>query len=68
MQEAAWLLDQGLTPDEKCAARAIGYRQAMEFLHLCREDTAHITADNLASHPHPKPRQSSSLVHCIVLL
>lgn len=46
-QEAQWLLDQGLLPDERCAARAIGYRQAMDFLHSCKADPTRITAPNL---------------------
>lgn len=52
VQEAAWLLDEGLVPEDKCAARAIGYRQAMEFLQRCRADASHITADSLVTHHH----------------
>jgi tRNA dimethylallyltransferase len=50
-QEAHWLLEQGLQPNERCAARAIGYRQAMEFLHKCKADHKHITASNLVICP-----------------
>ncbi|EIE19274.1 isopentenyl transferase, partial [Coccomyxa subellipsoidea C-169] len=63
LQEAAWLLDQGLTPDEKCAARAIGYRQAMEFLIRCRADAAHITGDNLVQMVRDIQRASRNLCH-----
>ena len=52
MQEANWLLGEGLQADEKCAARAIGYRQAMLFLQRCRDDPSHITADNLVGPSH----------------
>ena len=51
VQEAAWLLDEGMVPEDKCAARAIGYRQAMEFLQRCRADPSHISADSLVTHP-----------------
>lgn len=30
------LLDAGIPPNSNCASRAIGYRQAMEFLQRCR--------------------------------
>ena len=49
LQEAKWLLDEGLQPDEKCAARAIGYRQAMAFLQRCMEEPSHISAANLVT-------------------
>uniref|UniRef100_A0A7N0U5G0 tRNA dimethylallyltransferase n=1 Tax=Kalanchoe fedtschenkoi TaxID=63787 RepID=A0A7N0U5G0_KALFE len=35
--EAKWLLDVGLSPNSNSATRAIGYRQAMEYLERCRE-------------------------------
>ncbi|PRQ19450.1 putative tRNA dimethylallyltransferase [Rosa chinensis] len=37
LSEARWLLDAGLLPNSNSATRAIGYRQAMEYLLLCRE-------------------------------
>ncbi|XP_004294141.1 PREDICTED: tRNA dimethylallyltransferase 9-like [Fragaria vesca subsp. vesca] len=37
LSEARWLLDVGLLPNSNSATRAIGYRQAMEYLLLCRE-------------------------------
>ncbi|XP_024159621.1 tRNA dimethylallyltransferase 9 isoform X4 [Rosa chinensis] len=37
LSEARWLLDAGLIPNSNSATRAIGYRQAMEYLLLCRE-------------------------------
>ncbi|WOL13367.1 tRNA dimethylallyltransferase 9 isoform X1 [Canna indica] len=37
LSEASWLLDIGLRPDMNSATRAIGYRQAMEYLLSCRE-------------------------------
>eukprot|EP01018_Ginkgo_biloba_P000811 Gb_23529 [translate_table: standard] len=37
LAEASWLLDLGILPNTSCASRAIGYRQAMEYLLRCRE-------------------------------
>ncbi|KAJ9671500.1 hypothetical protein PVL29_025280 [Vitis rotundifolia] len=37
LSEARWLLDNGLLPNSNSATRAIGYRQAMEYLVMCRE-------------------------------
>lgn len=37
LSEASWLLDTGLLPNTNSATRAIGYRQAMEYLLMCRE-------------------------------
>ncbi|KAI8552480.1 hypothetical protein RHMOL_Rhmol06G0269700 [Rhododendron molle] len=37
LSEAQWLLDIGLLPNSNSATRAIGYRQAMEYLLKCRE-------------------------------
>lgn len=37
LSEASWLLDIGLHPSTNSATRAIGYRQAMEYLLSCRE-------------------------------
>ncbi|CAK9182939.1 unnamed protein product [Ilex paraguariensis] len=37
LSEARWLLDLGLLPNTNSATRAIGYRQAMEYLLKCRE-------------------------------
>ncbi|XP_062097009.1 tRNA dimethylallyltransferase 9 [Humulus lupulus] len=37
LSEARWLLDIGLLPNSNSATRAIGYRQAMEYLLMCRE-------------------------------
>ncbi|KAK8935007.1 tRNA dimethylallyltransferase 9 [Platanthera zijinensis] len=45
LSEASWLLDIGLRPDMNSATRAIGYRQAMEYLLECRNDAGRITAD-----------------------
>ncbi|CAA7396030.1 unnamed protein product [Spirodela intermedia] len=36
LSEASWLLDQGLLPNTTSATRAIGYRQAMDYLLHCR--------------------------------
>ncbi|KAJ4908231.1 tRNA dimethylallyltransferase 9 [Raphanus sativus] len=36
LSEARWLLDLGLLPNTNSATRAIGYRQAMEYLSKCR--------------------------------
>lgn len=43
LQEASWLLDLGTLPNTSPASRAIGYRQAMEYLLQCRR------ADGLSS-------------------
>ncbi|KAJ9182966.1 hypothetical protein P3X46_006893 [Hevea brasiliensis] len=37
LSEAKWLLDIGLLPNSNSATRAIGYRQAMEYLLRCRQ-------------------------------
>ncbi|KAG6637201.1 tRNA dimethylallyltransferase 9 isoform X2 [Carya illinoinensis] len=37
LSEASWLLDTGLLPNSNSATRAIGYRQAMEYLLYCRQ-------------------------------
>lgn len=37
LSEARWLLDVGLLPNSNSATRAIGYRQAMEYLLTCRK-------------------------------
>ncbi|PQP98211.1 tRNA dimethylallyltransferase 9 isoform X1 [Prunus yedoensis var. nudiflora] len=37
LSEARWLLDSGLLPNSNSATRAIGYRQAMEYLLMCRQ-------------------------------
>ncbi|GAB2284420.1 tRNA dimethylallyltransferase 9 [Dionaea muscipula] len=37
LSEAKWLLDIGLLPNMNSATRAIGYKQAMEYLLDCRE-------------------------------
>ncbi|KAJ4726410.1 tRNA dimethylallyltransferase 9 [Melia azedarach] len=37
LSEARWLLDMGLLPNSNSATRAIGYRQAMEYLLRCRQ-------------------------------
>ncbi|KAK2986627.1 hypothetical protein RJ640_004383, partial [Escallonia rubra] len=37
LSEAKWLLDMGLLPNSNSATRAIGYRQAMDYLLYCRE-------------------------------
>lgn len=37
LSEARWLLETGLLPNSNSATRAIGYRQAMEYLLKCRQ-------------------------------
>ncbi|XP_027341663.1 tRNA dimethylallyltransferase 9 [Abrus precatorius] len=37
LSEARWLLDTGLNPNSNSATKAIGYRQAMEYLLKCRQ-------------------------------
>ncbi|CAM6111490.1 unnamed protein product [Calypogeia fissa] len=36
LQEASWFLDLGIQPNSSPPSRAIGYRQAMEYLVTCR--------------------------------
>ncbi|XP_068664424.1 tRNA dimethylallyltransferase 9 [Aristolochia californica] len=38
LSEATWLLESGLLPNMNSATRAIGYRQAMEYLSFCRKN------------------------------
>ncbi|KAL8507702.1 hypothetical protein ACS0TY_018299 [Phlomoides rotata] len=38
LSEAKWLLDLGLMPNSNSATRAIGYRQAMDYLLMAREN------------------------------
>ncbi|KAG0477733.1 hypothetical protein HPP92_012452 [Vanilla planifolia] len=38
LREASWLLDIGLQPNVNSVTRAIGYRQAMEYLLECRKN------------------------------
>uniref|UniRef100_A0A2P2JKX9 tRNA dimethylallyltransferase n=1 Tax=Rhizophora mucronata TaxID=61149 RepID=A0A2P2JKX9_RHIMU len=44
LSEAKWLLDAGLLPNSNSATRAIGYRQAMEYLLRCREQDGRTSA------------------------
>lgn len=46
LKEASWLLDLGIMPNTSPASRAIGYRQAMEYLLDCRQ------ADGVSSPEH----------------
>ncbi|XP_020587236.1 tRNA dimethylallyltransferase 9 [Phalaenopsis equestris] len=46
LSEASWLLDIGLRPNLNSATRAIGYRQAMEYLLECRNCRGRSTADS----------------------
>ncbi|XP_064961376.1 tRNA dimethylallyltransferase 9-like isoform X1 [Musa acuminata AAA Group] len=45
LSEASWLLDIGLHPNMNSATRAIGYRQAMEYLLSCREQGGRSTPE-----------------------
>ncbi|KAL3503147.1 hypothetical protein ACH5RR_037596 [Cinchona calisaya] len=44
LSEASWLLDLGLLPNSNSATRAIGYRQAMDYLLYCREQDGQSSA------------------------
>ncbi|KAI4322998.1 hypothetical protein L6164_022642 [Bauhinia variegata] len=44
LSEAQWLLDLGLHPNSNSATKAIGYRQAMEYLLRCRQHEARSSA------------------------
>lgn len=44
LAEARWLLDEGLLPNSNSATRAIGYRQAMEYLMWCRQHEGRTSA------------------------
>ncbi|EFN51365.1 hypothetical protein CHLNCDRAFT_55198 [Chlorella variabilis] len=44
LQECQLLLEAGVAPSSNCASRAIGYRQALDFLRRCHDDPqAHAT-------------------------
>ncbi|TVU27129.1 hypothetical protein EJB05_29709, partial [Eragrostis curvula] len=43
LSEASWLLDIGLDPNINSATRAIGYRQTMEYLLQCRQNSGEST-------------------------
>lgn len=45
LQEASILLDKGVSPNSNPPSRAIGYRQAMEYLQECREGDVYPTVD-----------------------
>ncbi|KAG4971754.1 hypothetical protein AAZX31_13G253700 [Glycine max] len=45
LSEAQWLLDTGLHPNSNSATKAIGYRQAMEYLQRCREQGGHSSVE-----------------------
>ncbi|KAL8131550.1 tRNA dimethylallyltransferase 9 [Apium graveolens] len=45
LSEAKWLLDIGLQPNTNSATRAIGYRNAMEYLLHCKERGGSSTRD-----------------------
>jgi len=60
-QEAQALLDAGLPADSCCAARAIGYRQALEFLQRCHAQSDAVSADGLARRLSPGRPSASTL-------
>jgi len=60
-QEAQGLLDAGLPADSCCAARAIGYRQALDFLQRCHARPDAVSADGLARRPSPCRASAASL-------
>ncbi|DBA89023.1 TPA: hypothetical protein ACH3X2_000238 [Trebouxia sp. C0005] len=47
LQEAQWMLDQGIRPDSACAGRAIGYRQALLALEHWHSHPAEATSAQL---------------------
>ncbi|KAJ4977418.1 hypothetical protein NE237_002524 [Protea cynaroides] len=49
LSEARWLLDMGLLPNSNSATRAIGYRQAMEYLIKCRQQGGKSSAGDFYS-------------------
>ncbi|XP_042489984.1 tRNA dimethylallyltransferase 9 [Macadamia integrifolia] len=49
LSEARGLLDMGLLPNSNSATRAIGYRQAMEYLIKCREQGGRSSARDFYS-------------------
>ncbi|KAK9833352.1 hypothetical protein WJX84_005140 [Apatococcus fuscideae] len=63
LQEAKWLLDEGVAQDSNCASRAIGYRQAMQFLEACLADPAHLCKDNLVDLVDSMQQSSRQLCH-----
>lgn len=51
VQEAQWLLDQGIQPGSNCASKSIGYCQAMTYLQRCSQDPSLVSAPALVSLP-----------------
>ncbi|GMH33877.1 hypothetical protein BSKO_01711 [Bryopsis sp. KO-2023] len=47
LEEAAMMLDEGLEPSQNCATRAIGYRQAMEYLQPLFRGESEVTEEGL---------------------
>lgn len=51
LQEALMLWDRGMQPNSNIATRAIGYRQALEFLQVCRHATVWLDGRTQALQP-----------------
>lgn len=47
LEEAQWLLDQGIQPGSNCASKSIGYCQAMTYLQRCSQDPSLVSAPAL---------------------
>lgn len=49
VQEAQWMLEQGIMADSNCASRGIGYRQALLALQRWQAHPADATPQQLVS-------------------
>lgn len=50
LQEAKWMLQQGIQADTNCASRGIGYRQALLALQQWQMQPDGATAQKLVRH------------------
>ena len=57
------MLQAGIAADSNCAARGIGYRQALRFLEACQAEPGHLTAEALVCVPVVRCH-SPSAAHC----
>ncbi|KAJ3672275.1 hypothetical protein LUZ60_006996 [Juncus effusus] len=58
LYEASWLLDIGLKPNKNSATRSIGYRQAMDYLSVCRKNNGKSDSDEFYEFLHGFQRAS----------
>ncbi|KAK9829894.1 hypothetical protein WJX72_008519 [[Myrmecia] bisecta] len=63
LEEAQQLLDSGIGPDQNTASRAIGYRQALQFLKRCHQQPDALTDESLVQLLRDIQTQSRKLCH-----